>query len=753
MRRRDFIALLVISFLPVLFVVQPSQAARLSSELQSTLLSFRDQDEISVIVTLSEKTDLRQMKGGDKKLLRSTIIKALKEKAAFTQRPVKAFLELRRARKIKPLWLINGIAITASASVIQELANLPGVEEIRLDETIQAPEVGLSISTVPEWNLNTIRAPELWNLGYTGEGVVIATMDTGVDVDHPDLQARWRGGTNSWYDPHGEHDSPYDAHGHGTQVMGVLVGGDAGGTTIGVAPGAQWIAVKIFNDQGEASLSAIHQGFEWLLDPDGNPDTDDAPDVVNNSWGLDNINGCSLEFQADLQALKAAGMALVFAAGNSGPGASSISPANNPEGFAIGSIVSVNQSLIIASTSSRGPSACDGRIYPEIVAPGENIRTSDLTFGGVFPDSYAYVSGTSIAAPHVAGAMAVLLSAFPGLTVDDLETALKQSAFDLGGPGPDNSYGYGLLDALAAYQLLLSPFPDIFADPSSYNFGKIKEGSLSAPKTFTVMNEGTEDLSIFDIAVAGTHFTEFLKQKDQCSGQILAPSQVCTLEIVFSPTSGGVKNANLFVATNDPDENPLNIALTGTGLEQYRLDVAIMGTGTGRVVNISKTIDCGLDCSQLYSSGAAAILRAFANPESRFGGWTVCSSLGCRSGVETTRMVNMNMDKSVTATFIGPSLTLTYPNGGETWRKGFFKTIKWIFTGRPGPYVKIELLQGEMVIRTIAKQAPIGSYGKGHFNWFISRKLVDGADYKIRITSTRNGTYTDTSDNSFTIGE
>jgi len=267
------------------------------------------------------------------------------------------------------------------------------------------------------------------------------------------------------------------------------------------------------------------------------------------------------------------------------------------------------------------------------------------------------------------------------------------------------------------------------------------------------MNEGTEDLSIFDIAVAGTHFTEFLKQKDQCSGQILAPSQVCTLEIVFSPTSGGVKNANLSVATNDPDENPLNIALTGTGLEQYRLDVAIMGTGTGRVVNISKTIDCGLDCSQLYSSGAAAILRAFANPESRFGGWTVCSSLGCRSGVETTRMVNMNMDKSVTATFIGPSLTLTYPNGGETWRKGFFKTIKWIFTGRPGPYVKIELLQGEMVIRTIAKQAPIGSYGKGHFNWFISRKLVDGADYKIRITSTRNGTYTDTSDNSFTIGE
>lgn len=162
-------------------------------------------------------------------------------------------------------------------------------------------------------------------------------MDTGVDINHPDLQSKWRGGTNSWYDPNGEHATPYDAHGHGTQTMGIMVDGDAGGTSVGVAPVANWIAVKIFNDRGTASLSVIHQGFQWLLDPDHNPDTDDAPDVVNNSWGLDSVNGCSSEFQADIQALKASNIAVVFAAGNYGPYPStSISPANNTISFAAG---------------------------------------------------------------------------------------------------------------------------------------------------------------------------------------------------------------------------------------------------------------------------------------------------------------------------------------------------------------------------------------------------------------------------------
>ena len=218
--------------------------------------------------------------------------------------------------------------------------------------------VAQSISAAAQWNLNSIRGPELWNLGYTGAGVVVANMDTGVDANHPDLAGKWRGGSNSWYDPNGEHDTPYDADGHGTRVMGIIVGGDNGGSAIGVAPDSTWIAVKIFNDKGQASYSAVHEGFQWLLDPDGDPDTDDSPDVVNNSWGLDeSLNECVTEFEADVQALRTSGIAVVFSAGNSGPyPSSSLSPANYPESFAVGA---VDETMTIAPFSSRGPSACD----------------------------------------------------------------------------------------------------------------------------------------------------------------------------------------------------------------------------------------------------------------------------------------------------------------------------------------------------------------------------------------------------------
>ncbi len=159
----------------------------------------------------------------------------------------------------------------------------------------------------------------------------------------------------------------------------------------------------------------------------------------------------------DIQALKAAGVAVVFSAGNEGSaGYTSVSPANYPESLAIGS---VDENLFIADTSSRGPSACGGGLYPQLVAPGVWVHTSDLTFGGVFPNSYAVVSGTSFAAPHVAGSMALLLSADPTLTVRQLELALTGAAIDLGDPGPDNDYGNGLLDTAGAWNLVQSGDP------------------------------------------------------------------------------------------------------------------------------------------------------------------------------------------------------------------------------------------------------------------------------------------------------
>jgi len=435
-----------------------AQTAIIQPDLQPILEALGSDDEIPVIVMLSDRAELDPFREMHKGLRRANIIRALKEKADLTQEPIREHLGKRGVTRIVSLWLINGVAVTTTRDVIEEIAALPGIESIGPDYSIPLPVITSAASSTQEWNLTMIHAPELWAMGFTGEGVVVASMDTGVDVNHPDLKTRWRGGTNSWFDPFLEHSTPYDALGHGTMTMGIMMGGNASGKAIGVAPGAKWIAVRIWNDAGEGTYSAVRQGFQWLLDPDGNPDTDDAPDIVNNSWGLqispETINKCLLDYQPDIQVLKAAGIAVVFAAGNAGPGAStSMSPGNYPESFAAGA---VDQFKYIAPFSSRGPapSDCGGRVYPDVVSPGVSVMSS--VPGG----EYSVANGTSFASPHVAGAMALLLSASPGSTVSELELALKETAVDLGDRGPDNTYGNGLINVLEAYYNL-GGFTDI----------------------------------------------------------------------------------------------------------------------------------------------------------------------------------------------------------------------------------------------------------------------------------------------------
>lgn len=413
------------------------------------------EENISVLVSLADNVDPQEFAGKSmpRGLLRAQWITALKAKAESTQRPLKALLKDRRVEDFTSLWLINSIAVTAPVDLIREIAGFPGVQSVRPDIRIQANPVVQGLTAPGGWNLQMVRAPELWAAGMTGRGVVVANLDTGVDVNHTDLAMNWRGGTNSWFDPNGEHPTPYDKTGHGTGTMGLLVGGGASGVTIGMAPDARWIAAKIFNDAGTASLSAIHAAFQWVLDPDGIAATDDAADVVNNSWGFeDSPNSCNQEFEQDLKILKAAGIAVVFSGGNQGPYAyTSVSPANNMSGFAVGA---VDSNRTIGSFSSRGPSACGGTIYPEVVAPGVSVQTAALTSGGLFPGSYQAATGTSFAAPHVAGAMALLISGNPAANVAELEYALKSTARDLGTSGVDNSYGQGLLDVFSASALL-----------------------------------------------------------------------------------------------------------------------------------------------------------------------------------------------------------------------------------------------------------------------------------------------------------
>jgi bacillopeptidase F len=446
-------------------------AATASVELQAALDTAQADEEIPVIIeyfgsyrppryrkpVVADGEPNVQAIAAARAVRRHQIVARLQNAARADAAPILDFLAQNDARSVRLLWVASAIAARARREVIWTLLTRSDVAEVQLDHALYAPIATAAAGSVPEWNINAVRAPELWSRGFLGAGAVVALFDTGVDVNHPELFASYRGGTNSWKDPYGRHATPDDdSSGHGTQALGIVLGGSLGGTSIGVAPSAQWIAAKIFDDAGTASESAVHLAFQWALDPDGNPATDDAPDVVSNSWDIAGENSCDSRFQTDIDALRAADIAVVFAAGNYGPApATSVGPANNVRVTSVGAIDINNH---VPLFSSRGPSACDGSIYPKVVAPGVNIYTTDISLAGVA--QYTLVDGTSFSAPHVAGVIALLRAAVPTASAAEVEAAIALTARDLGPPGPDQDYGYGLVDAVAAYELLSHPIDD-----------------------------------------------------------------------------------------------------------------------------------------------------------------------------------------------------------------------------------------------------------------------------------------------------
>lgn len=386
-----------------------------------------------------------------------SVINTLQAQASAAQPPVLARLEQMRAAgtvsAVRPFWITNAIAVSVQADQLSALAALPGVASIVPDRPIHP--VGTtpsSTGTLAPANLNQIGAPTVWAKGYTGQGVVVANLDTGVSLSAYSLSGKYRGGADSWHDVFGQHTTPYDADGHGTGTMSIMVADN-----YGVAPGAQWMAVKIFSDAGTAQDSDAIAGLQWVLAPNGHPAS--APNVINNSWAEDAATDPSLPCPSDtttqamhaaLQALVAANILPIFAAGNFGPGtATAPTPSSFPEVIAVGAVDNQNN---IASFSSRGPTNCRpaGSAFPDIAAPGVGI-----TFYAQSPTPtnpvLATGSGTSFAAPHVAGALAVLLSAYPGLSAAQQRFLLLHTTTDLGAPGPDNVYGYGALNLLAMY--------------------------------------------------------------------------------------------------------------------------------------------------------------------------------------------------------------------------------------------------------------------------------------------------------------
>lgn len=371
-------------------------------------------------------------------------------------------------------WLTNAVVIEgATADLAEALARRDDVAAVRAERVYPLVEpvetaavIEAAIGGDPTWGVSRIGADAAWSTGVLGSGIVVANVDTGVDYLHESLVAQYRGNNHdgtfthdhNWWDPSRICGNvPCDNAGHGTHTMGTMVGGDGPGPfvpDIGVAPGATWIAAKGCEDFYCTESSLLSSG-QWILAPTDsnglNPDPSRRPDIVNNSWG----SGPGDEFYAEtVAAWRAAGIIPVFSSGNPGP---RCGDGGSPGDFVdVISAGATDVNDLIAPFSGRGPSVF-GKVNPDITAPGVDVTSA-------VPGGYASYSGTSMAAPHTAGALALILSAEPALIgdFDGAVDALKSTALDIldgtcGGDDdldPNNVYGDGRIDAAAAVALV-----------------------------------------------------------------------------------------------------------------------------------------------------------------------------------------------------------------------------------------------------------------------------------------------------------
>ncbi len=387
--------------------------------------------------------------------------RALLATARRAQAPLLARLEhWRRAGKVRayqPLWIINAISVRADDDVLRALRQHPAVAAVTPSLPVRvAPTRRTRVAALADthaWNLRRIAAPLVWTeYGTRGDGIRIGVLDTGVDPTHPALAGGKVVAWNDFVDP--TNTTPLDPHGHGTMVCGTLVGGNAGGTAIGVAPDAHLIVARMLDVAGNGGTAETLAAMQWVMDPDGDPNTDDGAEVVNCSWGgPSNSPVMNAGFRDAIDAWRAAGIFAAFAVGNNGPAPrSTYSPGDYPNAFSVGA---VDRADVVASMSSRGPTTWSGWgdiAKPDVSAPGEQVLTAG-------PGGYVLGTGSSHACPHVTGTAALILAAARAVglrpTVDQIATALKRTATDLGAPGTDNDYGVGLVNAREAVRFLV----------------------------------------------------------------------------------------------------------------------------------------------------------------------------------------------------------------------------------------------------------------------------------------------------------
>jgi serine protease AprX len=430
------------------------------------------------LVVLAQQADLSPAAALPTKLEKGRfVVNALRSLAAQSQAPLRAFLD-QRGIPYRSFFIVNMIKLTGNRALMQELAARADVDRIEANPHVRTSlpvPTGHDVQSPAkvEWNVARVGAPQVWGLGFRGEGRVVGDADTGAQWDHPALKSHYRGWNGvtvdhdyNWHDATSQQSpTPVDPNYHGTFTVSEMVGDDGAGNQVGVAPGAQWIACRNMDANGTGSPTTYTECFEFMIAPYpiGDPNGGDpalAPDSINNSWICPASEGCSPNtLKAVVDSVRAAGIFPAMAASNSGPNCSTVSdpPAIYASSVTVGSTTFEN---VISSFSSRGPVTSDGsnRRKPDLSAPGENIR------GAVPGNGYqSGWSGTSMATPHVAGGVALLWQAKPNL-IGDITTTAKtlastahhlKSTQNCGGSGaqiPNNVYGWGVINLLSAVQ-------------------------------------------------------------------------------------------------------------------------------------------------------------------------------------------------------------------------------------------------------------------------------------------------------------
>ncbi|GAB4581218.1 MAG: hypothetical protein Fur0022_39650 [Anaerolineales bacterium] len=427
--------------------------------------------QADILIILAEQADLSEAYHISDWYARGQYVyNTLKATADQTQAELRALLTARQL-SYRSYFALNGILVyNGDTALVDELAARNDVGYLTVNGSVQLEKPHFSLTTYGppaaastiEWGVLRVNADDVWSTyNITGTGIVVANIDTGVEWTHDALVNQYRGGAGNhdynWFMPTivpecGDGSEPCDNDGHGSHTMGTMVGDDGGNNQIGVAPGAEWIACKGC-EYNSCSFEALLACGDWMVAPTdvngNNPNPDMRPNVINNSWGG---SGGDFWYAQVVSAWRASGMFPQFSGGNSGPNCSTTgSPGDYWLNFSAAAVASGD---IIASFSSRGPADITGLIKPDISAPGVNIRSS-------FPgNTYGTISGTSMASPHVAGVVALLWAADPEL-IGDIETTmaiLAQTADPLflpsdpcgGSDHPNNVFGWGMVDALAA---------------------------------------------------------------------------------------------------------------------------------------------------------------------------------------------------------------------------------------------------------------------------------------------------------------